>query len=331
MSKPPAFGESAKGHRGRLRSTYSLPVHLEGKPIPFPMKPRTFFLPTLLGSICLSGLHGETAEPVRTAPTTTEATIPEPTAEKAPTTTPVEKPDFEIESTQIKLVEVVESPPMTGLPPVEGTMKLTVHTVADPGLPDTAPPTVDANPPSAEADSTATVEDAAEAHLVSISATVYDRSRTFLVCHPMGGGEPVSVWSNIDFNHFGGVGAFEAKGADGQARSYHLMMGIGNEDSAQLAEDPNAPQIPTLPDGTPAFRIVTENPTPEAVKLVEDLHALYRAEGARMAADVAARERQNEERKAYLLAHPPKPKDVTVHFWKRETTPETQTPEGTQP
>ena len=39
MSKPPAFGEGAKGHRGRLLATSKLPVHLEGfHPTSLPMK-----------------------------------------------------------------------------------------------------------------------------------------------------------------------------------------------------------------------------------------------------------------------------------------------------
>ena len=75
---------------------------------------------------------------------------------------------------------------------------------------------------------------------------------------------------------------------------------------------------------------MTENPDPGAVKLVENLHALYRTEGTRMAADFAARAKATEEQKAYLLANPPKPKDVTVHFWKRDVA-ETQTTEGAQP
>ena len=66
--------------------------------------------------------------------------------------------------------------------------------------------------------------------------------------------------------------------------------------------------------------ILTENPTPEALTLVEDLHALYRSEGVRMADAYAARTRANEERKAYLLANPPQPKDATIHFWKRDNT-----------
>jgi hypothetical protein len=47
------------------------------------------------------------------------------------------------------------------------------------------------------------------------------------------------------------------------------------------------------------------------------MHDLYRVEGARMAAACQARAIAYEARKAYLLANPPVPKDVTIRFWKR--------------
>ncbi len=277
------------------------------------------------GLVCATPLNGQ----VQTPPQTIEAKLPEPVLDQAPElpAAPVEKPDFEIESTQVKLIEVVEAPPMTGLPPVEGTMTLTIHGVADPKLPEI--PTTEVAPPASPSTALTNLseEEFPETHLVSISATVYDGARTFLHCQTMEGPDKaVTAWSNVNFNHFCGVGNFGSKGADGKLRNYHLMMGIGNEDSEQLEEKPSIPQ---LPDGNPAFVILTENPAPEAVRLVEDLHALYRAEGLKMAADVIARKKAEDEKRAYLLANPPQPKDVTVHFWRRDT--ETQTQEGTQP
>jgi hypothetical protein len=294
------------------------------------MKSLSRIVPVLAAFLCGQGF----AQEVRKPPATTVAAIPELAHNQVPSelAPPTEKPDFQIESTLTKRIKVVEPSPISGLPPVEGTVKLTVHGVANPRLSESAAPAVASITALDESGSIEQDEEQQETHFASISATVYDRSRTLLECQPMdGSGQSVAVWSNIDFNHFCGVGNFEAKGADGQVRHYHLMMGIGNEESAQLAEDPEGPQIPTLPDGPPAFVVFTENPDPAAVRMVEDLHALYRAEGARMAADVAAREKAEQERREYLLAHPPKPKDVTVHFWQRNTAAETQTPEGGQP
>jgi hypothetical protein len=292
------------------------------------MKPYPFLAATLVGGlVCGTSLYGQ----VQTPPATIEAKIPEPLLDQTPTEppAPVETPDFQIESTQVKLIDVVEAPPMAGLPPVKGTMMLTIHGVADPKLPETTAVEVSpqpATPPAVESD-----EVFPETRFVNVSATVYDQSRTLLQCqsmeHP---DQSITVWSNVNFNHFCGVGNFESKGADGKLRSYHLMMGIGNEEGKNPAD---GSQIPNLPNGNPAFVIVSENPAPETVRLVEDLHALYRAKGVKMAADVLVRQKAEDEKRAYLLANPPKPKDVTVHFWKRDTDSETPTPtqEGGQP
>jgi hypothetical protein len=50
-----------------------------------------------------------------------------------------------------------------------------------------------------------------------------------------------------------------------------------------------------------------------------------------MAEACAAREKAYAARRAYLLANPPKPKDVTVHFWKRTKGDENALQEGGQP
>jgi len=290
------------------------------------MKRSFGILPILTVYMCGHGL----AQEVRTPPITTVATLSAPILDDMPPETPppVEKPDFQFESTQVKLLDVVEAPPMPGLPPVEGTITLKVHSVANPGLPNPPQPppaSVPADPEFMEH-----FAEFAEEHLHTgfafVSATVYDHSRTHLTCYPSGGGNKViTVWSNVDFNHFSGIGAFEANGSDGKTRSYHLVMGIGNESTEEwresLAEQDvqsEMPEIPTLPDGAPAFVIETQNPAPESVKLIEDLHALYRDEGGKIAADAAARQAAYEARKAHFLANPPKPKDVTIHFWNRK-------------
>lgn len=271
----------------------------------------TFLLFTAL--ICVQGF----AQEMQTPPAGTVAVIP--TAPEPALTAPApvqEPPDFEIESTQVKLIEVVEAPPMAGLPPVEGTMTLKVHSVADPGIPNPTPPETQPKNQETHNDTTEVVEPFVESHLVLISATVYDNSRSLLTFNTDGG--TVSVWSNIDFNHFSGIGNFEAKGADGKVRSYNLIMGIGNASSTDLNES-GAPVIPAIPNGAPAFVIQSEvKPDAATLMLIEDLHALYASEGSNMAEAAAAREKAEEEKKAYLLANPPKPKDVTVHFWNRE-------------
>jgi hypothetical protein len=239
-------------------------------------------------------------------------------------------------------MEVVEAPELPDLPPIQGTKTLTVHLVDDPGLPDPPPPLPPrpADDPQVKALLEEMSANYRETQIVFVSAMVYDHSRTLLTCYATGNSRrEITVWSNLDFNHFSGFGTFNAKGADGETRNYALLMGIGNEITANRRQflasrgfEYNEPVIPPLPDDKPAFVIQTENPSPESVTLIEDLHALYRAEGTRMAEACAAREKAREERKAFLLANPPKPKNVTVHFWKRERqVARPDTPAATEP
>ncbi len=281
--------------------------------------------------------------PIRTAPAATEASIPLPIPDGAPAAPPkpVEKPGFRIEGTQVRRVRVVEPAGMPGLPPVEGVITIRVHSVADPGLADPPPP-LPPLPPDDPQVRERLAEMAAnhrETRIAYIAATVCDRSRTWLTVYPGGGvRKTVTAWSNLDFHHFTGFGSFEARGADGEVRTYALLMGIG-DGGAEFRRRLNAageagfdgPVSVAFPDDTPSFVIVSENPDPEGITLIGDLHALYRAEGARMARACEERERAREERRAHLLAHPPKPKDVTVHFWKRQRPATRSRTEGGRP
>jgi hypothetical protein len=302
-------------------------------------------LATLTAALPTTSLRGQeiAGTEVRTAPETTDATIPDRITDGTPQLppAPVVKPDFQIESTQVKRVDVVEAPELPELPPVEGRITIRVHTVADPGLPDPPPPL-----PPLEVDDPQVLARLAELRAkyketkaVFLSATVYDGKRTLLRCYPSGDvKKEIAAWSNVDFNHFCGFGGLEATGADGEVRKYSLLMGIGSENTNKRAAflasrgmEYKVPEIPVIPDGEPAFVIQTESPDPESVTLIEDLHALYRIEGARMAEACAAREKAREERKAYLLANPEKPKDVKVHFWKRDKSAANTQAKGEQP
>ncbi len=166
--------------------------------------------------------------------------------------------------------------------------------------------------------------------LIFVSATVYDHSRTLLRCYPSGVlKNEISAWSNLDFNCFSGFATYQVKGEDGEVRQYGLLMALGNEDTQQrtkwLAKQdreyktPEIPKFPDLATGGPAF-VITEADTAnrEAVELIEGLHTLYRIEGTRMEAAYHARIKAEAERRAYLLANPPVPKDVKIQFWKRD-------------
>ncbi len=233
-------------------------------------------------------------------------------------------PDFKVESTVVREVDVVEAPPMSGLPPVTGTIIETVHLVEDPELPDPPPP------PAPPVDSGAAVPlevSPEHSRCLFLSATVYDHSRTLLRCSASGNPrKEITVWSNLDFNLFSGFSTFSVTGSGGEVRAYDMMgMGIGNEETETTPKfvakndlEYSAPEIPFLSDGDPAYVIVSVNPDKESVEIMEDLHQLYRNEGPRMREAYLARIKAEQAQRAYFIAHPPVPKDRTIHFWERD-------------
>lgn len=275
--------------------------------------------------------------------------IPGPIADGTPAA-PAPKPeliDFKVLRSRTSRMDVTEAPEMPDLPPITGTINVTVQVVEDPNLPDPLPPL-----PSLPPDDPAVVARLAElketyrgTQLVFLSATVYNHNRTFLRIYPDGRAvDSVTAWSNLDFNHFGGFSTYRVKDAeDGILYDIGLLMGIGNTDTYNRAEwaeeeghEHKAPEMPDLADGGPSFVVVEgDAQSPEMDTLVQ-IHDLYRKEGARMEEAYHAREKARAERKAYLLANPPKPNDVTIRFWKRnrpvaKVEPVTKAQEGDTP
>jgi hypothetical protein len=277
-----------------------------------------------------SGLNAE--EPV----TKWDVGIPAPVTDAAPPE-PTVKPepiDFEVLSTRTTRKNVLEAPEMPDLPPITGTINVTVQLVEDPELPEVEPPPF--TPPPSPPDDPAAVERIAEVsdrypgtQMVSVSATVYDRKRTLLRIFPNGKSDgSVTAWSNLDFNHFSEVTTYQVRdGVDGTMYEYFLFMGIGNtnaEEEKGIAElnglDEETTKIPELPDLAkegPAFVLVEGNGESSAMVTLEQIHDLYATQGAKMEEAYLAREKAQAERKAYLLANPPKPKDVRIRVWSR--------------
>jgi hypothetical protein len=258
--------------------------------------------------------------------------IPVPISDGTPSP-PVPKPEpipFEVEHSITKRVHVVEAPEMSGLPPITGTINVTVRQVKDPQLPDPPSPL-----PALSPDDPAVIARLAELRekyratkLVFLSATVYNRKRTYLRIYPNGRVvDSVTAWSNLDFNHFCGFSSYQVKDAeDDTFYRFGLLMGIGSTDTERwekLAAEKGyyykAPEIPLLPDfadGGPSFVVVEGDAKSPAMDTLEQVHDLYRKEGARMEEAHHARIKAYEERKAWLLTHPPKPKDLVIHYWR---------------
>ncbi len=240
--------------------------------------------------------------------------------------------NFKVQTSRIQRVKATEAAEMPDLPPVKGTINFTVQMVEDPGLPDPPAPL-----PVLQPDDPAVVSRMDELRekyhgtdLLLLSATVYDHSRTFLRIYPNGKAEgEISAWTNIDFNHFSGWSTYRVKDSDGTFHDCGLLMGIGNTDTKQLksravpTERYEGGPIPKLPDvaNGPAFVVVKGDTDSAAMDSLEQVHELYRKEGARMKLAFSAREKARAERKAFLLAHPPAPRDVSIQFWKRDQSP----------
>ena len=244
--------------------------------------------------------------------------------------TPTPEPiDFQILTSHTRRVDVTEAPEMHDLPPIKGTINVTVQTVEDPGLPDPPPPLPATLPtdPAVIARMKELRKNYRFTEHVFVSATVYDHSRTFLRIYPNGNlaGE-ISAWSNVDFTHFSGFTTYRVNESDGTFRDYGLLMGVGNTDTYRMRKGlaahgrkylaPEIPEIPDLALSGPKFVVAGGQTDGEAMDTLSQVHDLYRKEGVRMEAAYHAREKARAERKAYLLANPPVPEDVVIRFWK---------------
>ncbi len=249
---------------------------------------------------------------------------------------PAPKPapiDFKVLSSRTTRMAVIEAAEMSDLPPITGTINVTVQRVEDPNLPEPPPP-LPALPP----DDPQVVARLAELRLkyrgtkmVFISASVHDHKRTLLRIYPNGKmDDEVSAWSNLDFNHFCGFSTYRVKDAvDGTFYDYGLLMGIGSMDTALWAalakkrgfayQAPEIPQMPDLSDGGPSFVLIEGDAKSAAMDTLEQIHDLYRVESAKMEQTYHARVKARAERKAFLLANPPKPEDIVIRFWERES------------
>ena len=238
--------------------------------------------------------------------------------------------DFKILTSHTRRVDVTEAPEMHDLPPIKGTINVTVQTVEDPGLPDPPPlPATLPTDPAVIARMKELRKNYRFTEHVFVSATVYDHSRTFLRIYPNGNlaGE-ISAWSNVDFTHFSGFSTYRVNESDGTFRTYGLLMGVGNTDTYRMRKGLAAhgrkylaleiPELPDLAFSGPTFVVTGGQTDGEAMDTLSQVHDLYRKEGVRMEEAYHAREKARAERKAYLLANPPKPEDIVIKFWERD-------------
>lgn len=261
-----------------------------------------------------------------------EVSIPGPISDGKPgePPPPPEVPGFSVTESRTRRIDVVEAPPMTGLPPVTGRISVTVKKVIDPALPELPALLPDVRPddPAVMAKLQELKESYRGTHLVFVSATTYDHSRTYLRIYPNGRvDEQVAAWSNLDFHHFSGFSMYRVTEADGTFSDYGLLMGVGNMDTVRWAalmaehgRDYTPPEIPPLPDLAthgPSYVVVEgKGSGSDALDTLYQMHELYRKEGSRMEEAFYARRAEEARQRAWYLANPPKPKDLVLHYWR---------------
>ncbi len=280
----------------------------------------------------LLSLHSQEANESDPQAAETVSSIPFPIADGT-ATPPVEKAeplDLRILNSSIHRRYVEHAPEMPGTPGAKGMITMTMNLVDDPGLPDPPLPAINdpLDDPEAQARLAELLKNYKRTELLFVSATVWDHDRTILTVHPNGKVEgAVTAVSNLDFNHFSGFSSFRVTDREGENQDYNLLMGIGNASSRLLAKwmrsvgqgftPPEFPEILDVGVGGPSYVVVKGPQDGEAAATIRRLHELYRNEGERMEAAYHAREAAREKRKAYLIANPPVPEDVTINFWRR--------------
>lgn len=282
---PLSPGSRAKGHRGRLVTAYELPGHRNvrrkparqgvfspvrgGHNLDYPMKHSIHPAAAVMALAVVCWVPGDTQ------------------AQSAGATVSV---------ASAPLAESVECP-IRGGSAVLQRMVLPGRARTDHPSPSVAPPRVPTRStrpwfgPSQH-----------PRYFIMLSATVYDRRRTLLRWQ-VGGDYPRSyaAWSNIDFNHFSGVGVFDQSG-----KHFALFMGISNQDTARMAARMAAfgriyqpPIPPPLLEDVPCFVVVEGDPADAGALLpVMALHEYYRSERSRLVTAFAERERQRVAREA---------------------------------
>lgn len=160
--------------------------------------------------------------------------------------------------------------------------------------------------------------------LLFLGATVFRSKdsppRTLVRYWPEGGREEITFWSSADFALIaGGINSF----VDSADDTHYLLMGWGNVDIDRMSElqaakgrEYDAPAMPDFPEGRATFEIIGKPPAAEDLAPIQALHDLYNNQLVRLKTAFEGREKARIEREEYLKANPPKPKDITLNYWR---------------
>lgn len=211
----------------------------------------------------------------------------------------------------------------------QGGRTITIQQIKPIDLPPPPPP---AEPATAEQDSefSQRVADYREAHpkneLLFLGATVFRSKdsppRTLVRWWPQGGKGTITFWSSADFALIaGGIQSFQDTAGD----THSMLMGWGNVDIDRMSDiyaakgiEYDAPDMPAFPAGKATFEFVGNQPAADELGVIQSLHDVYNSNLAELKTAYEGREQARIERDAYLKAHPPQPKDITLNYWRIE-------------
>jgi len=223
-------------------------------------------------------------------------------------TPPPPAPEPELPPVEIRETKVVQLP----------DRQVTIHRIADPGLPDPRPKIPERQVMTAEEIDAFRnspqvqqwLEQAAKTTHLFISATVVDDRATFL--RWWHDGAEYQAWSNSDWMIL--TGFAECQKGD---RHFVSLLMAGRMGSANLPAD-SPYRIPAdLPAEPGTYRITQGDLTnAEAYGGITALHELYRSDYARLKQAYDLREQRRKEREAALRANPPVQEDIVLHYWK---------------
>lgn len=212
----------------------------------------------------------------------------------------------------------------------QGGRNIIVQRVSPQPLP---PPPIPAAEPTPEQQAALEValadfrEDHPSTDLLVLGATIYrsadSPTRTLVRWWPQGAGrQQVTFWSSADFSLISGIQSF----SDSAGNIHAVLMGWGITSIEQQRKlraehgiEFDEPEIPDFPEGDATFVIIDETPDAETLAPIQALHDLYNKERARLQTAFDGREAARLAREAYLKAHPPQPKDITLRYWRTES------------
>ena len=138
------------------------------------------------------------------------------------------------------------------------------------------------------------------------------------------------AWSNVDAVWLSGYANFQT------ATTFYSVFMIPSEFDIDRREALVAsrgrkftpPQIPELPVTANSFVVSEGEPTPEELAPIVAIHDLFKTEGEKLRLTYEKRILAQKEEAAYLKAHPPKPEDIVVRYWRiqksEEAVPQTE-------